>query len=125
MRFLNEAAQNGQKYKKKTIFSALGVDRDLGFSQGPQTQFFLWFCILPIPLILQKFPQNPPAKSLRNLQNLRKSNFSAFGLDRDLGFSQGLQAHSSPHSEYYPHLCNPQKIPLSSYQLILHKFLMK
>ena len=40
---------NGQKYKKKSIFSALGVDRDLGFSQGPRTQFFPLFCILPIP----------------------------------------------------------------------------
>ena len=73
--------QNCQKYKK-SIFSALGVDRDLGFSQGPQTQFFLSFCILPIPLIPLKFLRNTP-KSLRNLQNLRKSNFWALGLDRD------------------------------------------
>ena len=50
---------------------------------------------------------------------------SVLGLDRDLRFSRGLQAHSSPHSEYYPHLRNPQKIPLRSYQLILHKFLVK
>ena len=101
---------NGQKYKKKSIFSALGVDRDLGFSQGPQTQFFPSFCILPIPLIPQKIPRNP-AKRPRNPQNLRKSNFSALGLDRDQPFSRGLQSHSSPHSEYYPRLYSPQKSP--------------
>ena len=52
-------------------------------------------------------------------------NISALGLDRDLGFSRGLQAQSSPHSEYYPYLCIPPKIPLPSYQLILHKLLVK
>ena len=88
----------------------MGVDRDLGFSQGPQTKFFPTFCILPTPLIPQKFPRNYP-KSTRNPQNLKKSNFSSFGLDRDQPFSRGFQSHSSPHSEYYPRLYPPQKSP--------------
>ena len=102
--------QNGQKYFKKSNFSALGVDRDLGFSQGPLTHLFPWFWILPTPLIPQKFPRNPP-KSPWNFQNLKKSNFSALELGRDLRFSRVLQSHSSPHSEYYPHLCPPKKSP--------------
>ena len=72
----------------------------------------------------QKIPRNPPKKP-QTPQNLKKSNFSALGLDRDLGFSRGLQAQSSPRSEYYPYLCIPPKIPLPSYQLILHKLLVK
>ena len=53
---------NGQKYKKKSIFSALGLERDLGFSQGPQTHLFPLVWILPTPLMPWKFPQNPPKK---------------------------------------------------------------
>ena len=81
---------NCQKLKKNTIFSALGVDRDLGFSLGPQTQFFPSFCILPIPLIHQKLPRNTP-KIPRNPENLRKSNISDVRLDRDQRFSRGLE----------------------------------
>ena len=66
-----------------------------------------------------------PKKSPETPQNLKKLNFSALGLDRDLGFSRGLQAHNSPRSEYYPYLCSPKKIPIPSYQLILHKLLLK
>ncbi len=105
------------KYLLKSNFSALGVDRDLGFSQGPQTHLFPLFWILSTPLIPQKFPRNPPKslpkppKSLRNPQNLKKSNFSALGLGRDLRFSRVLQSHKSPYSEYYPHLCPPKKSP--------------
>ena len=95
---------------KKSIFSALWVDRDQGFSQGPLTPLFPVFWIIPTPLIPQKFPPKPP-KSPRNFQNLKKSNFSALGLGRDLRFSRVLQSHSSPHSEYYPHLCPPKKSP--------------
>ena len=72
----------------------------------------------------QKIPPNPP-KSPQTPQNLKKSNFSALGLDRDLWFSRGLHAQSSPRSEYYPYLCIPPKIPLPSYQLILHKLIVK
>ena len=42
---------NGQKYKKKSIFSALGLEIDLGFSQGPQTHLFPLVWILTTPLI--------------------------------------------------------------------------
>ena len=45
---------------KKSNFSALWVDRDIGFSQGPLTPLFPLFWILPTPLIPQKFPRNPP-----------------------------------------------------------------
>ena len=102
---------NGQKYKKKSIFSlwdfieTFGIHKDLKPICSPHSEYspHLWYP--------KNSPETPPRKP-RHPQNLKKSNFSAFGLDRDLGFSQGLQAHSSPHSEYYPHLCpSPQNPP--------------
>ena len=52
------------KNTKKSIFSVLGVDRDLGFSQGPQTRYRGDFN----PIVLQILnttlafipPKNPP-----------------------------------------------------------------
>ena len=66
------------KIFKKSIFSALGLYRDLGFSQGPQTHLFPLFWILPTHLITQKNtrkrPQKPP-----NFQKFQKIKFLSFG----------------------------------------------
>ena len=86
----------------------LGFHKDLKPICSPCSEYspHLWYPKIPSKPL--KKPPNPP-KSLRNPQNLKKSNFSALGLGRDLRFSRVLQSHKSPYSEYYPHLCSHKK----------------
>ena len=85
-------------YKNKNSnFSALGLDRDLGVSQGSKNHS------LPNSDPPTPFHKScPPKKNTLN----KNSKFLALGLDRDLGFLRGPQVYSHSASDPHP----PKKI---------------
>ena len=81
---------NGKKYKKNQFSQLWDLKETLGFHKDIKPICSPWSEYSPHLWYPKNSPKTPQKRPL-NPQNLKKSNFSALWVERDLGFSQGPQ----------------------------------